>query len=451
MSETDAAQEQLRAAVPAFQQLEALHKPKVDTFDIGQMVREVETRANNPVEEEEDEIVPDEVVEETPVEQVEEVPNGSLDTPLGKVDLAKGEKPNVEVQEEVEEPEPELPPSQKKAKAEFVRLHKENRAQKKELADLPKIKEELEQLRSRKPEVKLDEIPEYTAAQQQLQQAREELEKHKAELNEARKVVAIADFKKTPEYENGVVKPWRDSILPSINEIAKEKGIDPETIKSLIQTRDQTQRKARFNEIVSGAELDTYDQQRLIKAINDYDSLAERHKFLEDNAIKAQEMTEGERKAKAQQDEKAYRDTLTNNIRAFRTQAQSKLPEFVREDPAFKEAISKIDPIIDQADWYSVPVEKQAQLLEIAMKAPLVNQLQSIKYQKDISERDEKIKTLEGEKTELEKSIKKLSKATPSAGSGGGAPKLVDQPNEYVVGKNAPNIGDSIGALVGRR
>ncbi|HEX2615665.1 MAG TPA: hypothetical protein VHL10_09240 [Nitrososphaera sp.] len=443
----------MREAVPAFQQLQS--KQPVETFDIGNMVRDLENKVKNPdafVEEPEAEKKPEPEAEvEVPVEtKVEpEAKKTSIETPLGDVDIKTPEVEQKVESEDEPEVEPELPTSQKKAKAEFVRLHKENRAFKKQVAEAEALRKEVETLRTQAPKVELEKIPEYVDLQKQLKERDEALQAREEALRTAHKIVALADFKKTPEYENSVTVPWKNKVLPAIDRLSKDKQIDANVLLSVVQNRDPASRKARFNEVVTSGEFDSFDQQALIKAMHDYDDIADRHSYLEQESVKLQEMTETERKRHFEDGQKEYRKKFDESLKAYRPKILNKWFPNWETDEELKPALAQINERIDKADWHAIPVENQAAILQAAGAAPLLEMMYSAKYQKDISERDEKIKTLENEKIELENTVKKLTKSTPSAGSGGGSSSKVDQPMEYEA-RNAPSIKDSIGALVSR-
>lgn len=454
-----ATQEVLREAVPAFQQLQT---PKqVETFDIGAMVRDVEAKSkidpdafvqDDPVVEEAEPKVEVEKKVEVPVEEVKP-DKVSIETPLGDVDVKKTDKPEakveVKVEPEQEEAEPELPTSQKKAKAEFVRLHKENRSFKKQVAEVENLRREVETLRTQSPKVELEKIPEYVDLKKQFEEKEQLLQQREQALQQAHKVVALADFKKTPEYDQAVNQPWKEEILPVIDRISKKKNINGNVLLSLVQSRDPEAREAAFNDIVTSSEMTTYEQQELIGVMRDYDDIAKRHKLLEQEAVRFQEMTEAEKKRHFEHGQKEYRQKFEQSLKEYRPKIIGKWFPNLDKDPEIKATLDQINEKVDKADWHSIPVENQAAILQAAGAAPLLEMMLTAKYQKDISERDDKIKTLENEKSELERSLQKLSKASPSSGSGGGSQSKVDQPEEYEA-RNAPSIADSIGKLVHR-
>lgn len=437
----------------------------LDDFKAGLL--DIENRGK-PESERVEEIVPEPEKVEEVVETIEQVEPekvearsiaddvSELDTPLGKVELPtkKKEEAKIDPPEKLEStPEvsdeeigKEFPKKDKDARSEFIRMRKQIKALENEKAQLEPLKSEVETLRTKKPEIKLEEVPEYVDLQKQLKERDEALRQREEALQHAHKIVALADFKKTPEYEKAVTEPWSKKIVPGLQQLAKDKGLDLNSLVSLVQTRDESVRKAKFEEIATSAELGTYEQRRLLKAMDDYDIIADAHSYLENNAIEAQKMSQEERKRHSEEGLKQYKGIFTKSLNEYRGKLQDTWFPNIKADPDLQEATSKINERVDALNWYEIPPEKHGPILETAMKAPLLHMIYEAKWKKDIEERDTKIADYEKKIKDLESALSKVSKATPAAGSQGRSTERAPDTTK-ISSKEKYGIAESIADL----
>lgn len=408
--------------VPAFQTLK-LPQAKAPDFDFTAGLQEINTPPSAaPVEkkpevEKKSEPKPEEKPEPKPDPEVKtetkkvETPFGNLEVPEQKAEKKPEPKPEAKVEpEEDEEPMPVLPDSRKKQEEALVAKERDLRAARREL----KAKQtELEEARAKTAAqpVNVQEADEYKQLASKHQAAQEEIEKRKQDIESYRKRELIWNVKNSEDYQKSVMEPWNQISLDA-TDIATTGIISYNDIYA-IAALPALEQKSKLREIREG--MDAHDYTALVGLLPKIKEVQERALTLEQGAQQHQELLREERDKQQKEAQSRYTKDLTAERKNFRPIFDQKfIPN--HSDPEVQKSIQAANSFIDNTNWYDVPADKQAQIMEVAGKASLAIQLMESQHRQEKEDMQKQIDDLQKEKDELEATTKKLSKASPGAG-----------------------------------
>lgn len=418
---TTVAIEPLTAQVPAFQTLKT-PAAKAPSFDFDAGLKEIATRTEAPPVEKEpkvEEPTPEPEVEELPEIEIEKKPDPKdeepkFESPLGDVDVEE-KKPQPKPEPQEEEAMPQLPQARKKQEEAFAAKERDLRAAKRLLKDKEEALEAANKRVATEP-VNIQDSAEYKEAQQKLQAYEEKLTAREKAIEDYRKRESIWNLKESEDYKKSVMEPWQ-AIQVEIADVASTGTISDKDIFTLAQLPPLEQ-KAQLRALREG--MDAHDYTSLVNILPKIKEVTTRAQSLETQATEHQELIKSERDRQVKEAQQRYAGDLTKERKVCRPEFDEKfIPN--HKDPEVQRSIQQANEFIDNTNWYDVPADKQARILEVAGKANLAIQLMESQHRQEKEALQKEIDDLKKEKEESEKAIKKLSKATPAAGGNSNA------------------------------
>jgi len=371
--------------------------------------------------------VQEEVEEPQKVEKSDPI---KIDSPLGDIEIPdkKAEKkPEVE-EEDDDKAWEEVAGSQTKQKKAFIGLRQKEKELKQTKNQLAEYQRQVEELQSRKPEVRVD--PEFQTRYEALE---EKFKAQEQELTNFRKDAAVYRVEKSPDYLNKVQKPFEEEIQPVIIDLTK--ATNGQLNKNVFDTLARLDPVTYREEMRKLKEtLEPGDYQELAITIPKYRQVIIQNKELRENADKIIALKQRELEQQQQGWEQEYKKELTGLL-AKKDEALAKQLFSHIEDPEVKEMIEgargQMGAKLEGFDWHKAPVEAQAAVMAGVKNYPIVVQIMG----KQISALENKLAEAEKKCGELEKAQKQMVKAIPGAGVSSSGDKNKDSEPEVFEGK----------------
>lgn len=338
----------------------------------------------------------DEVVEEKPDETKLRIPF---------------EPEKEEKKTEAKEESDELPKKASEANAAF-------RAQRKEIKELREKLAELEKNPPAKQEkVEVDSLPEYVNLKTEFERTKNELEQVKKAYEEAEARASIADVRGSKEYQSKVIEPYNKKVVGTIAEIAKDNDIDPHKLRAIVENQDKAARKQAFREISES--LESYDQNKLLRAIETYDELAELDKQLLANPKKTVEEMRRQQEQLQREFLEEDKGRYAKAIKAIHEQFTERVPQFKRgKNEQVNKVLDQAEAIVNSLNVFELPPEKRAALIYNSVYYPMLADMQAEQIKHIQSVAESKTAELQDRIKELEDEVEALKSSSPAAGEG---------------------------------
>lgn len=375
--------------------------------------------------------VVEEVQEEVEEPKKEEKSDAiKIDSPLGEVEIPDKKvekKPEVE-EEDDDKAWEEVAGSQTKQKKAFIGLRQKEKELKQTKNQLAEYQRQVEELQSRKPEVRVD--PEFQTRYEALE---EKFKSQEQELTNFRKDAAVYRVEKSQDYISKVDKPFKEEVQPVIIDLTKAtNGLVNKNVFDHLAQIDPVTYREEMRKLKET--LEPSDYQELAAAVPKYREVIKNNIELRENADKIIALKQRELEQQQQGWEQEYKKELSGLL-VKKDEALAKTLFNHIEDPELKEMIEgargQMGAKLEGFDWHKAPVEAQAAVMAGVKNYPIVVQIMG----KQISALETKLADAEKENTELKKAQKQMVKAIPGAGVSSSGDKNKDSEPEVFEGK----------------
>lgn len=370
-------------------------------------------------EEKDDASTLDKIITDEPVvtEPVDEPITDILDPVVTETTTETAEKSPVEVTEIIETPDEdaeakkkfnEVSSSKKKQETAFIELSREQRKFKKEAAKIPDLESKIKELEQKVSEAPTTPPPEFQARLDGVEQKLKEAEEDRVRLKKELSVVAVD---RSDEYIEAVKRPWEEEVIPTLQSVANgsDGAVSIQQLHAIAQIADPVEQKAALRALRE--HLDAGDYQELAAILPKYKDVVRKNKVIRENADQALALQNRDKELAMEQGRKTYQEELKNRYTARDAELRKQiLPEV---DAEAEEALKSADTRLSAVDWYATTPDQQGAVLAALKNYPIAVAV----LQKQIKQKDEKLKEFEAENKELKKVTSKLSKASPPAGS----------------------------------
>jgi hypothetical protein len=313
---------------------------------------------------------------------------------------AKGEE------EEAKEEEVKLPDTaSQSAKDAFKKVNSDRSKLRKELSALKKEKTELE---SKIKEATSEEATKkVTELESELQALRDHKEKAEAKLY-------ALDVQSSEQYQKTITEPL-SNIASEVDSIAEKYKIDAKTLRKAMASDDTS----AIAELMDEAAVNDFDKVTLAKLKGDVKDILRIRRLMEEDSKRAADAMQKAADAERKQFEAEKRNAYAKSLEEHRTQITSIMPFVFKKaegDEQWNGLVDQFDTFLKTADPTQFTAEKTAQAMAMAGATPLLFAT---------------IDRLLTDNKMLVGKVRKMTKASPSAGPTGATPQgSAPSPNE---------------------